>query len=258
MIEMLQIPAGTFNMGQADIADASPVRNVTLSAFRMSRFQVTQELFEAVTGTNPSHFHGGPGREPATGEIQGRRPVEMVTWFDAVEFCNLLSEREGFTPVYTITGRTPATGYPITAATVTVNWSANGFRLPTEAEWEYACRAGSTTQWSFGDTDTNIDNYAWFSGNAGSITRQVGLKLPNAFGLYDKHGNVWEKCWDWHAIYVDAPPNENPIGPVSGTLRILRGGNWGAPAGDTRSALRFDVGSGSRNNGIGFRLVRRP
>jgi len=223
-IEMIWISAGTFTMGQAGIDNASPTRSVTLSGFRMSKFQVTQELYQDIMRINPSHFHGGSDREPAAEEIQGKRPVEMVTWFDAIEFCNKLSEREGLTPVYTITGRTPPIGYPIINATVTANWSNNGYRLPTEAQWEYACRAGTTTNWHFGNNEGEHVNYAWYRENSGSKTRQVGLKLPNTWGLYDMHGNVWEWCWDWLETYPSVA-QADPVGAGSGVYRVIRGGS---------------------------------
>jgi len=127
--------------------------------------------------------------------------------------------------------------------------------MPTEAEWEYACRAGTTTPWSFGDAD--IGNYAWYVGNAGSKTHQVGLKLPNAFGLYDMHGNVCEWCWDRYGTYVDNPPNENPKGDEMGTYRVMRGGGWSDSADGTCSAGRGYYNPIYRVSYIGFRLVRQ-
>ena len=239
---MEEINSGTFTMG---------TREVTLTAFRMSRFTVTQELYQEIMGINPSSFSSNP----AEGEIQSKRPVEKVTWFDAVEFCNKLSEREGLIPVYTITDRTPAAGYPIINATVTAAWANNGYRLPTEAQWEYACRAGTAADWHFGNTESNLVNYAWYSANSGSITHQVGLKLPNANGLYDMHGNVWEWCWDRLGAYPSINETD-PTGYASSTSRVIRGGSWFNSAAYTHSVNRFSYIPFDRNHYIGFRLVR--
>ena len=242
-MQMVSIPAGTLTWGSATI---------TLSAFKMGKYEVTQEQYEAVMGTNPSWFSSNP----TVGEIQGKRPVEKVTWFDAIEFCNKLSTKEGLTPVYTITGRTPVTGYPITAATVTANWKNNGYRLPTEAQWEYACRAGSTTNWYFGDNESDIDYYAWYWDNSNEMTHQVGKKTANAWGLYDMHGNVMEWCWDWYRDYPTIN-QANYTGAVSGNYRVYRGGCWGYSASYASSAYRNGNHAGFVNESTyGFRVVR--
>ena len=252
---MTAIKGGTFNMGQDDISNSTPVRSVTVNDFKMAKYPVTNELYFTVTGSFFNDFSG----TPAAGEIQGKRPVENVSWNDAVDFCNKLSMRGGLTPVYARTG-----------TTVTANWNANGYRLPTEAEWEYACRADTAWQWIFGDvliyssiigggTYANIDNYVWCLGNAAGKTHQVGLKLPNAFGLYDMHGNVFEWCWDWFdaAYYGESGNTNNPKGPDEGTYRVRRGGGWASSTNDTRSAYRSYSTPGSKSEDIGFRLVRR-
>jgi len=204
-------------------------------------------------GTNPSWFDGSTGTEPAAGETQEKRPVESVTWYDAVEFCNKLSAQESLQSVYTITGRTPSSGYPINSATVTADFTKNGYRLPTEAEWEYACRAGTTTAYNTGDTIS--DNTGWYSSNSGSKTHQVGLKPANAWGLYDMHGNVWEWCWDWFGDYSNGAQTD-PMGASSGANRVKRGGGWYYSAEYLRSAIRSGSYQMTWGSYYGFRLVR--
>ena len=255
--EMVLIPSGTFTMGSPE---DEPYRKsdetqhqVTINRnFYMGKFQVTQEQYQAVTGVNPSYFTTANGREPSTGETDSKRPVEYVTWYDAIEFCNRLSVGEGLTPVYTITRRFPTSGYPITSATVTVNWDANGYRLPTEAEWEYACRAGTTTAYYTGDTIS--DNTSWYSPNSGR-THEVGKKPANDYGLHDMHGNVWEWCWDWYGSYASGVQTD-PRGAASGDFRVARGGSWFYYAPGLRSADRYYLDPSYRNSLIGFRVVR--
>ncbi|MDR2924072.1 MAG: formylglycine-generating enzyme family protein [Treponema sp.] len=249
---MVRIPGGTFTMGSSDSLDygASPPHSVTVSGFYMGKYEVTQEQYEAVTGTNPSHFTTAVSGESGT---PGKLPVEQVTWYDAVEFCNKLSEKEGLQQVYTISGRTPATGYPITSATVTADWSKNGYRLPTEAQWEYACRAGTTTAYNTGNF---IDDYTgWYADNSGIKTHQAGLKPANAWGLYDMHGNVWEWCWDWYGSYSSGSETD-PTGAISGDCRVLRGGGGAYYQRLLRSVYRIDYYPYNRGSFIGFRLVR--
>ena len=258
-IEMILIPAGTFSMGQTDIA--TPVHSVTLSAFSMSKYQVTQEQYQAVMGTNPSYFDGSTGREPADGETQGKRPVERVSWYDALVFCNKLSMLEGLSPAYSINGKTnPADWGTVPTSSNNATWDAvvivsgsTGYRLPTEAQWEYACRAGTTTAYNTGDTIS--DNTGWYSSNSGSKTHEVGKKSANAWGLYDMHGNVYEWCWDWVGSYLSEAQTD-PLGASSGTGRVLRGGGWGTSAEYLRSAYRSYYNPNGRGNSLGFRLVR--
>jgi len=192
--------------------------------------------------------------------------VNGVSWYDVLVFCNRLSMLAGVTPVYSLGGSTdPAlwgnapSSNSTTWNAVTVNWSAGGYRLPTEAEWEYACRAGTTTTYYTGIAEgAALQAAAWYGANSGSRTHQVGLKTPNAWGAYDMHGNVYEWCWDWYGsgYYYAQSPENDPTGPASGTNRVRRGGCWGNLAQNLRSAYRgFDTPSG-RYNSIGFRLVR--
>jgi formylglycine-generating enzyme required for sulfatase activity len=224
-MKLALIPAGKFMMGSPETEkgrrNEEVQHEVTISKpFYMGVTEVTQAQYEAVMGTNPSKFKGATN------------PVDTVSWNDAADFCKKLSEK---------------TRHPV--------------RLPTEAEWEYACRAGTTTRFSFGDKDSVLGDYAWYDGNSGGTTRPVGgtthpvgQKKPNAWGLYDMHGNVWEWCADWYGDYPKAAATD-PSGAASGAYRVLRGGSWSYNPISCRSALRHinNPDSGSRNDG--FRVV---
>ena len=279
IIEMVWVPAGSFQMGSpgGESGRISPRENfrtensgiVTLTrGFWMGKYQVTQEQWLAVMGTNPSYFHGGTGREPAIGEIQGKRPVEQVSWYETIIFCNRLSIKEGLSPAYKIDGVTnpdiwiSTHGSPPTSWIPASRWNfveiipnSTGYRLPTEAQWEYACRAGTTTAYNNGATIN--DDTGWYSANSSSRTRQVGLKPANTWGLYDKHGNVWEWCWDWYVeSYNSAGGNVDPRGAASGPLRVLRGGSWVNSASAIRSAYRFSGTPSLGDLSLGFRVLR--
>ena len=232
-LEMVKIKAGTFTMGspEGELGRYSweKQHQVTLTKdYWLGKFEVTQAQYEAIMGKNPSYFKGG------------NRPVERVSWEDAKEFCNKLNERYA--------GKLPA-GYR--------------FDLPTEAQWEYACRAGTTTVLNNGTNLTserecsNLNEVGWHFGNYGSNGHNaVGQKRPNNWGLYDMHGNVCEWCRDWYASYTgDAT---DPTGPTSGSNRVIRGGSWDNFAKFCRSACRDDSSPGNRYNRIGFRLALVP
>ena len=182
-------------------------------------------------------------KKPSTDE----HPVETVSWFDAVRFSNLLSEKEGLTPFYTVA-----------EPNVQVrDWDGPGYRLPTETEWEYACRASSQMRYSFGDDATELSRYAWFGTPFDKVTHPVGQKLANAWGLYDMHGNVWEWCWDWYAAdYYKKPTHVDAKGPESANFRVRRGGSFGDLPPDLRSAVRTRLGPAIRSRFVGFRLAR--
>jgi len=259
------VPPGSFQR------DGTPANISTVTtAFRMSQYEITQAQYVAVTtASNPSFFTGVT------------LPVEQVTWFDAVEFCNDLSTLEGLTPVYTITSRTPGGGsHPITSATVTANWSNNGYRLPTEMEWMWAAM-GATSDRSSGYTGTgtnttgyikgyagsteaggaqaNIGDYAWTGENSSFQTKPVGTKTASELGLYDMSGNVLEWVWDWSAAYPAGALASNTDagrGAASGTKRIVRGGSWIGIAADAAIGSRSGVDPDTQYYAFGFRVVR--
>ena len=232
--DLVFITGGTFTMGsptnefeRTDIE--GPQHQVTVSSFYMEMYQVTQEEYYRVMGVNPSHVIGL------------NLPVTMVSWYDAVDYCIRRSLEEGLSPAYTRNGND-----------VVWDRSANGYRLPTEAEWEYACRAGTVTPFSSG---TSVDMTGWYSGNSGRQKQPVGLREPNLWGLYDMHGNVFEWCWDllgdyFHGAIID------PDGPHSGTSRVYRGGCWQSEPSQLRSAFRLGNNPQLRINLVGFRVVR--
>jgi formylglycine-generating enzyme required for sulfatase activity len=173
---------------------------------------------------------------------QDNEPVVLVSWYDAVEYCNWRSRKEGLTPAYIIGG-----------TNVTLNRGVNGYRLPTEAEWEYACRAGTSTPYSSGNS---VDSAAWYADNSGDTTHAVGTKQANAWGLYDMHGNVEEWCWDWYGDYSSAAQTD-PEGPASsGSYRVRRGGGWYYYGQVLRSAFRIYGSPSYRISFLGFRVCR--
>jgi formylglycine-generating enzyme required for sulfatase activity len=173
-------------------------------------------------------------------------PANEVSWLDAIAFCNALSERQGLTACYQMDNNT-----------VTWNHRADGYRLPTEAEWEYAVRAGTETRWFCGEEPTALARYAWFDESVSGRVHPVGGKAPNPWGLYDMVGNVWEWCWDWYGDYAVAGVSD-PTGPDHGTSRVQRGGAFGYGARRLRSAYRYSYEPEDRHDAIGFRVVRRP
>jgi formylglycine-generating enzyme required for sulfatase activity len=220
--------------------DAEAQHRVTVSSFYMGKYEVTQREYEEIMGNNPSSFKGA------------NLPVETVTWFDAVRYCNARSQKEGLTPAYTISGEN-----------VSWNRSANGYRLPTEAEWEYACRAGTSTPFSTGNNITTSQanyngNYPYNNNAKGTYrekTTTVGSFASNPWGLYDMHGNVYEWCWDWYGGYSMANQTD-PVGASSGAARVQRGGSWCDDARRLRSASRIVSTPSLRNIILGFRLLR--
>lgn len=234
--KMMALPPGEFRMGSQNFDDELPVHLVKIrQRFALSETEVTQGQYQAVVGENPSHFKDQPGWE--------QRPVERVSWLDAVKYCNKLSENEGLAPCYQVQG-------------ATVIWEGlgcSGYRLPTEAEWEYAARAEAVTEYAGGE---QIDEVAWYDRNAGNQTQPVGIKKANAWRLKDMSGNVWEWVWDFYTENYKGAGRRDPVGPENGSRRVVRGGAWNYDAEYARVADRFGNEPGDRDINVGFRLAR--
>jgi len=251
-LELSYIPGGVFSMGSPPglgDGDEHPRHRVRLSrAYLLGVTPVTQGQWGAAVAAgrsrgwseglkaSPSHFSGE------------RRPVERVSWYDAVRWCNLLSLLEGLEPVYEVgDGERPS---------VSLRPDAVGFRLPTEAEWERACRAGGEEAWCFGDEEGLLGEYAWFSGNSGRETQPVRGKRPNDWGLFDVHGNVWEWCWDaWHRAYTSGEVVDPVEVPESDGSRLVRGGSFISSPNGCRSGGRSGLGAWDRVRFLGFRVA---
>jgi formylglycine-generating enzyme required for sulfatase activity len=229
-IKLVLIPKGTFMMGSPESEEERQKdrtqHEVTISKdYYLGVYEVTQAQYEKVIGKNPSHFQGA-----VVGNENADLPVEKVSWDDAVEFCKKLSDL----PEEKKAGRV--------------------YRLPTEAEWEYACRAGSKTVYSFDDEEGLLPEYGWFDRNSSDRTHAVGLLEPNAWGLYDMHGNVWEWCSDWYGEYPKSAVSD-PTGLAKSAVRVLRGGSWYDDAAICESAFRHGNAPELRGINRGFRLA---
>jgi formylglycine-generating enzyme required for sulfatase activity len=231
-MKLVLIPKGTFMMGSPESEkgrdkDDETQHEVTISKdYYLGVIEVTQGQYEKVMGTNPSHFQ----KQFIRKSDSSMYPVEQVSWEDAVDFCKKLSEL----PEEKKAGRV--------------------YCLPTEAEWVYACRAGSKSAYSFGETSKSLGDYAWFDRNSKGQTHPVGERKPNAWGLYDMHGNVWEWCSDRYGEYPKVAVSD-PVGPREGSVRVLRGGSWCDVAASCRSAIRRRYVPSIRGNDLGFRLA---
>ena len=238
-IEMIAIPGGFFEMGSAkEGLDESPAHKVWVSPFLIDRYEVVQEQYVKLVGANPSSFKD-PGR-----------PVDTVTWTGAALYCNLRSRAEGLEPCY-----------DEQSDTWQCNFKANGYRLPTEAEWEYACRAGTEREYYFGSDPRALKKYAWYAGNSSKKTHLVGQKIPNQWGLYNMYGNVAEWCNDVYGEnYYKTSPSNDPRGPEKGEIKVLRGGGWQDHIGSIRSSWRasenFSFVDACIMDSMGFRCAR--
>ncbi len=246
---MVKIPGGSFMMGASRRDDGEPderpVHQVSVNGFWIDSTEVTQAEYLRLMGDNPSEFGGS------------NKPVERVSWWDAIKYCNARSREAGLSPVYN-------------DSTGAVNWSTKGYRLPTEAEWEYAARARTTEKYYWGDTFSGLADYANFADvntnlswrearendGAGEETARVASYRPNSFGLYDMSGNVWEWCNNWYDNgYYENSPSSNPRGASSGSYRVLRGGGWYDEPAKLRSAVRNFRTPDIRLSNLGFRVV---
>jgi formylglycine-generating enzyme required for sulfatase activity len=235
-VEMVLLKSGAFMMGDEDEVDAQP-HQVSVSAFYMDKYLVTQKEYQRVMGKNPARWQGSAN------------PIEQVRWSDAVRYCNKRSELAGLEPCYDL-------------EKWQCDFSKNGFRLPTEAEWEYACRAGTKTAYFFGNDAGQLGKYAWFEDNSGGKPHPVGQKQANPWGIYDICGNVWEWCNDYYQVdYYQQSPSVDPRGPEQGESKVVRGGAWKFSAESCRSAYRYNENPGYTDvcfgyDIYGFRCVR--
>jgi len=243
-VGMVYLPGGEFVMGtDRGNPDEAPAHKVTISGFLMDTFEVTHEMFVKAQLPNPSHWQDNPNN-----------PVERVRWRDAKQYCNERSLMEGLKPCYNEK-----------SADWDCDWLANGYRLPTEAEWEYACRAGTEGPYDFGTPD-KLRQYAWFAGNSDKQTHPAGQKKPNRWGLYDMYGNVSEWCEDvYDAAYYKQSPAADPPGPPNpgkDVRRVIRGGSWKSSPDMCRATFRQGERTGDTDacfftDFCGFRCVRR-
>jgi formylglycine-generating enzyme required for sulfatase activity len=258
LVETVRVPGGTFTMGRTKGDGPNyelPTHSVTLSSFYIGKYQVTQGEYEAIMGSNPSHSYS----------VGNKYPVYYVSWYDAIKFCNLCSMREKLVPVYSIAGSTNPDSWgevPSTSdddstwAAAVCNWNANGYRLPTEAEWEYAARGATNNPDYLYSGSDNARDVAWYNENASTMFH-VGTRAPNGLGIYDMSGNVFEWCWDWYdSSYYSSSPSNNPRGPESGSDRMIRGGCWSLNDRYCRVSNRSDDNPAYKNSMIGFRVCR--
>lgn len=226
---------------------------VNLSAYYIGETEVTQELWQAVMGNNPSHFTSSK-----------KNPVESISWYDSIVFCNELTQKvsglgisecvyyrdTSFSAIYTAADA-------VSSTVPHIKWDAKGFRLPTEAEWEYAAMGGQYHKYAGTDNETELTEYAWYKVNSDNMTHEVGTKKANKYGLYDMSGNVWEWCWDWYSSSTPASGQTDPQGASFGSRRVLRGGGWDFGADSCKRTNRGSYDPGNRYNIHGLRLVTR-
>ena len=230
-IEMVDVQGGSFQMGEVGIAE--PVHTVNVGSFQMAKSEITQAQWQEVMGNNPSYLPGYPNR-----------PVEQVTWLDCISFCNALSVKEGLNPCYSWNGEV-----------FNCDFQANGYRLPTEAEWEFAARGGTLSLGYTYSGSNDVNSVAWYEANSDGHSHDVMTKPPNELNLYDMSGNVWEWSWDYYSAYVSGSQT-NPTGAPLSAIKTRRGGSWHYVPGDCMCSFRWPINQVDSFNWLGFRICR--
>jgi len=265
LIEMIAIPGGTFRMGSpqgSGLLNERPAHQVTVKDYLLGQYEVTQGQYFEITGLRPSSCRTNP---EAPKSIEGWKtlPVEMVNWYEALVFCNRLSIKEKLQPVYRVNGSiNPDDWGAAPTNDTTMLWDliemvsgANGYRLPTEAEWEYAARGGpESKEYKYAGGNTP-DDVLWYYDNSGTMSHEIGKKAPNELDLYDVSGNVMEWCWDWQSPYTTGA-KDNPTGPSTGMYKIIRGGSWSYALAYCLVAHRHNNLPYYRGVNLGFRVAR--
>ena len=267
--DMVQVIGGTFQMGSATgKSNEKPLHSVTLGAFYIEKTLITHEKWtEVCNWCLANGYNDLPTGKSWSTRTGTNHPVTQVSWYDVLKWCNARSEKEGLTPVYCMSN-TDSTVYrtgQLDLASDAVKWTANGYRLPTEAEWEFAARGGAKTQGFSYSGSKDLDSVAWHGSNSGRGIHPVATKEANELGLYDMSGNVWEWCWDLYGSY-EAAAQKDPKGPtsrawrpwdvlISSKARVLRGGCYVGNAAECRVASRDNIGPKNRAGIAGFRCV---
>lgn len=257
---MVAVVGGTFQMGSTTgVSNELPVHSVTVSTFNIDKTEITYIEWTDVRNWGLSHGYPDLATGSNNSALSGNNPVLAVSWYDAVKWCNARSEKEGLTPAY-YTDNTLATVYrtgKLDLAVDAVKWAANGHRLPTEAEWEFAARSGTKAQGSIYSGSNAVDSVAWYSSNSGNSSHPVSMKSPNQLGIFDMSGNAVEWCWDWQGTYSSTAQSD-PKGPTTASQwRIYRGGAFSWPASGCTVSWRSYNGPSIGNPDNGFRCVRR-